>query len=86
MKTVDEVKADVARAHEYAQTSEVQVVRQTMFNLQVCAPAKLTPDEVQAEANKINVSGTEGGWVLRPGEDPVVCANDQYRRHFLLDC
>jgi hypothetical protein len=83
--SVEDVKRQCAEAEEYRKTSEVHVLRVTLFSMQVCAPAKLTADEVQEEANKCIIAGTTQGWKIRP-DDTVVCAQDKYRRHWLLDC
>jgi hypothetical protein len=61
--------------------------------MQVCAAADATDEEILRVANAQNPSGTSRGWeeVARENyEDerlrPVVCSNDNTRKHFVLIC
>jgi hypothetical protein len=65
----------------------------------VCAEADCADEEILAEANDANPSGTDNGWthVIRENEPPsdfwpvdklkpVQCADDPNRKHFVLSC
>ncbi len=62
-------------------------------NMQVCAEATATDEEILSVCNSQNPSGTEKGWsqVKRAGVGkndgwPVVCADDPLRAHFIVAC
>lgn len=58
-------------------------IRQGIFNLQVCCPKELSQEEVEAGAGP---SGTDTGWTVDSKMDnPVQCASDSNRWHWLLD-
>ena len=62
-------------------------------HMQVCAEADTTDEEILKVCNKENPSGTSLGWcrVIRddkekPNCNPVQCADDKERMHFMIAC
>lgn len=57
---------------------KAEVVRQGLFDLQVCVPAKWNDEEITNFANSVVPCGTTAGWIMRTDEallngDPVRC-------------
>lgn len=69
-----------------------------IVSMQVCAVSDATDEEILDVCNKNNPSGTSNGWaeVVRFADEenifktenklPVVCADDEERRHFVVLC
>ena len=77
---------------ETANRSPVHVYAFGLCYASVCAPARLTIDEVVAGADAEHPTGLDHGWSLasEPFKDgspnPHVCEEDPSRRHYLLSC
>ncbi len=63
----------------------------------VCAESDVTDDEIIEVCNRENISGTTGGWQtvirkhnpdgwLQGNTEPITCADDPKRTHFLIEC
>lgn len=64
-----------------------------LCHMQVCAEAGATDEEILDACNALNPSGTTLGWtrVIRddpeyPNRNPVTCATNPKRVHFLVTC
>lgn len=60
-----------------------------LLYMQLCAETDATDSELLDVANRDNPSGTSLGWayVVREDEgEPVPCADDSTRTHFLVGC
>jgi hypothetical protein len=60
-----------------------------IFNMQVCAVNDATEEEIIAFANDTNPSGTTLGWThisYGSKQEPVKCADDPNRIHYILVC
>lgn len=91
-------RANYATAEEWAKAfdawakaaeagSLVKILREKLIGLQVCAPADMTKEEVEAETNAIHPTGISSKWSIEGRVDnPVQCAEDPSRRHWVLVC
>lgn len=69
------------------------VVKEGLFDMQVCVPEGWTDEEVKSFADAANPSGTSGGWAIRKSGDPallgaperVPCASRPGFVHVMLD-
>jgi hypothetical protein len=62
------------------------LVIEKLLSLQVCVPDFWSAEQVVRVTNKHHLCGTTFGWVIsRRVENPVTCANDESRRHWVLD-
>ncbi len=61
-------------------------------HMQVCAVSDVEDDEILTVCNRENPSGTTCGWyrVIRKDNEyaqgPVVCSDDETRKHFIVSC
>ena len=64
-----------------------EIVRATLFSVQVCVPSTWTDDQITDFAEMENPCGTEHGWKIRKsGEDErVQCSQRPEFTHVLLD-
>ncbi len=75
------------------QPDEVVMYAEGMFSASVCAPARMTPEQVVERVNRTHPSGTEAGWqvsddkTFRTGQPmPAPCDKEpETRRHWLLE-
>lgn len=70
---------------------EVSAMMVGICHMQVCAERDVSDEEILAVCNRENPSGTSLGWttVIREGEakqEPIQCADDASRLHFLVAC
>lgn len=69
--------------------SPVKVLQWGLIALRVCAPGTMNPAAVEAEVARIMPTGIRSRWAIVTAADvpnPVVCAEDEIRRHWLLAC
>jgi hypothetical protein len=72
---------------------KIEVVRQGVFDCQVCIPATMTDGQILDEMLSVCPAGTEYGWQIRRegcealNGDPerVQCAEDPTRVHVMLE-
>ncbi len=71
----------------------VIVYARGLLSCSVCAPVAMSPEDVQAEVNRLRPSGTEAGWVRPPDEtfsggEPIPCPCNELpgRQHWLFEC
>jgi hypothetical protein len=65
-----------------------------LLSASVCAINSLTPEEVEAEFNRVSPSGTENGWKISEDKhfrqgNPNPCPCEQFpetRKHYLFNC
>lgn len=70
-----------------------QVVRRSIFDMQVCVPEFWTNEQVKHFADENNMSGTSRGWIIRKKGDKglngdperVQCSNLAGYVHVMLD-
>lgn len=71
---------------------EVQVLKVSLFNLIVCAPAEMTTEELEMRVNAMWPAGTTHGWRRseehdsEPNKAPVACGDNPNRTHFIMWC
>lgn len=61
--------------------------RESLLNAQFCAPKELTRAQVQEDIDQYHPAGTTGGWRIEERSDnPVDCADDGQRQHWVCVC
>jgi len=73
--------------------SDVICTKVRLFNAIFCAPKDITDEELVKRANEIEPCGTTNGWShvhrcdeKRPEANPVQCADDPNKMHFVISC
>lgn len=79
------------RATDAGLSSQVQILRQSICSMQVCAPKSMSADDVAAEANNQTpweiVPESTLHWEVAPEQpNPITCAENSDRQHWLLFC
>lgn len=76
-----------------AQDGAVMVYSSGLVACSVCAPSRLTIDEVEAAVNRVNPTGIESQWRVSSdptfaggGEQPGPCEQSSGNIHYLMEC
>ena len=71
---------------------EVEILKSTLIYCQVCADKSVPLARVTDFVNRVNPTGIDSNWKVThtnlAGDDtqPVDCASDSARRHYLFNC
>lgn len=72
---------------ETDQSAPPNVLRETVFTLQVCVPKSMTDDEVEQHFERVRPAGTAHGWRISANAEPRCAQCLQYAGnvHFVLE-